>query len=218
MDLLVFDLWAGLGKFSIESTDARGRNLILSGTAPFVGGQVLFPYRLGSNVILEGKYWYLPSFASGTSADGDLATSSILEGMLIYQRRIPLTSWSWRLGALGMKHPLGKNKSVSSLLAQTDIEIRTILLAGPIVGVKFAFNREEGIRHLFYGDVVPLPYSDNQLSFELQENVLLRFGYKWFFDSRWAATLDGEYMRFQSKYDDTSTTMIGGLGVQAFLF
>lgn len=218
MDLFVFDVWAGMGKFSIESTDTRGRHLILSGTSPYVGGQILYPYTLGSNVILEGKYWYLPSFANGASTVSDLQTSSLLEGILIYQRRIPLTQWSFRVGALGLKHPLAKNNSISSLLAQTDIEIRTILLAGAMVGVKWAFHREEGIRHLFYADVVALPYSDNNLSWQIQENNIVRLGYKWFYDRRWAVTADGEYLRFQSKYDDTSTTMISGLGVQVFLF
>ena len=218
MDLFIFDLWAGMGKFSIESTDDRGRNLLLSGTSPFVGGQILFPYTLGSNVILEGKYWYMPSFAIGTSAINDLQTSSIVEGILIYQKRIPQTQWSFRVGALGTKLPLAKNNSVSSLMAQTDIEFRNVLLGGPVVGIKLAFNRLEGIQHLFYVDMVAFPYSDNRLSFQVQENNLIRLGYKWFLNRRWAVTVDGEYTRFQSKYDDTSTTMIGGVGIQAFLF
>ncbi|MEK6625278.1 MAG: hypothetical protein AABY86_09935, partial [Bdellovibrionota bacterium] len=95
---------------------------------------------------------------------------------------------------------------------------RNVLLGGPVVGIKLAFNRLEGIQHLFYVDMVAFPYSDNRLSFQVQENNLIRLGYKWFLNRRWAVTVDGEYTRFQSKYDDTSTTMIGGVGIQAFLF
>ena len=218
MDLFILDVWAGTGAFSITNADNLNREQTLTGDAPFVGGQLIWPYRLGKSFIMEGKYWYFPSFGSGKSTVEDLRTSSVFESMLLYHQRISGTGYSLRLGGVGYKVPNAKDLSTSVFARQTNIEFRSILLGGLLFGLKYVPNKGEGTRHLFYGDFVSLGYTDNRLFNELASSFMLRGGYKWFFARRAALTFDATLMNYTTKYDEKVSSTLWGAGLQLFVF
>jgi hypothetical protein len=218
MDLFVFDLWAGTGEFSITNQDALNRKLTLSGSAPFIGGQIILPYRLGKSIIMEGKYWYFPSFTTARSTAENLRTSSVFESMLILHQRISRTGLSLRLGGVGYKVPVAKDLNNSIFARQAQIEFRSVLLAGLLAGLKYTPDKNKGTEHLFYGDLIFLPYTDNRFFNEFTSSYVLRTGYKWFFTRRMALTFDGTIKRFNTKTDESISTTLWGAGLQLFLF
>jgi hypothetical protein len=218
MDLYVFDIWAGTGGFTIENTDAIGRTQTLNGNAPFVGGQIIFPYRLGRNIILEGKYWYFPSFGANQSTVENLRTSSVFESMILHHRRLSGSNWSLRLGAVGYKVPAVKDLSNSVFSRQADIEFRSVLLGGLLLGLKYVPSRGNGMRHMFYADLIALGYTDNEILSHIGSSYMIRTGYKWFVSKRVALTGDLTFKRYFTKYDEEVNTTLWGLGMQLFLF
>lgn len=218
MDLYLFDLWGGVGKFDIQSSEGNGRSLVLTGTAPFVGGQIIFPYALNANILMEGKYWYFPSFATENSAVSNLRESSLVEGRLIYQRRISSTSFSLRAGLFSTKLPFVENANQGLLVSQSNLGLRSLVLAGPLLGLKFAYNRYQEIRHILYGDVMSTLYSDNLVFYRPRSSYIFHGGYKWFLSRRIAFMLDVELGRFYRKGEREVQTQLWGIGLQVFLF
>jgi len=183
-----------------------------------MGGQILIPFELNTIIALEGKYWFFPSFSEGKSTVEDLRTSSLWEGLLIYQRRISYTPISFRLGAVGIKIPVVNDLGGSTLASQTELDFRSVLLGGPLVGIKIGFDRDQGKGHFIYIDIAPLLYTDNQLFNKMGSSYLFRGGLKWFLTDYLAVTLDGEMKRFFTKNNDQVNSLIGGAGLQLFLF
>ncbi len=218
MKYFVFDIWGGSGVFSIQGIDTLGRKQTLSGNAPFVGGQIIYPYRLNQNFILEGKYWYLPSFSVGASAVENFRKSSILESMLLYHRRVSNSDFSLRLGAIGYTLPIAKALGPSTFLSDAKIELQPILLSGLLLGFKYVPGRSESMTHMFHADLVGVTYAHNQILKNINSSYIARTGYKWYLNRRFALTADFTMKQFHSKYNEKINTKLWGLGIQLFLF
>ncbi len=218
MDLYVFDIAAGSGIFTIKNTDLQGRSQKLNGNAPFVGGQIILPNKLGQNFILEGKYWFFPNFSSNKSALESLRTSSVFESMILHHRRIKATNWSFRLGAVGYKVPTVKNLNTSAFSLQADIELRNVLLCGLLFGLKYVPDRANGMRHMLYADLISLAYTDNRILKHLSTSLMLRGGYKWFVSKRVALAADMTLFNYHTKYEEKVASTLWGAGMQLFLF
>jgi hypothetical protein len=218
MDFYYFNLWAGLGNFSMTYTQSSNRKITIDGGASFIGGQIHFPHTLSSRIILEGKYWYLPELATSDSISQDLKEASLFQTNLSYQKRFMDSDWSYRFGVNLTKSPIIKNLSESILVENIDLNYQTVLSAGPLIGYKYAFDRSRWIKHLAHIDFTPMIFADGKFFNQLEKNFSLRLGYKYFIHKRWALTLDIEKNQTFTNDDVELENTLYGLGLQLYTF
>lgn len=206
---------AGVGTFSLSNQDKLGRKLTLSSVSYFVQAKVTIPTNLATFYSLEGRYYYLPTFVNdmlGENNSFDVTAFAKIVGLR--QKRFQSSDFSYRLGPIITKLPIPKENSLDNTVANSQIEMQSLVYGGFFLGLRYVPNHNEEVRHAFTLDYIPSFSFDDKV--ESVSEVHLSYDY--FPSSYYSFYLFSDLIDIRGNDKEKITVSSLGAGVKLYLF
>ena len=206
---------AGVGTFSLSNQDKLGRKLTLSSVSYFVQAKVTIPTSLSTFYSLEGRYYYLPSFVNDMlGVNNSFEVTSYAKIVGLRQQRFQSSDFSYRLGPILTRLPIPKENSTDNNVANSQIEMQSLVYGGFFLGFRYVPSRDEGIRHAFTLDYIPSFSFDNKV--ESVSEVHLSYDY--FPSSYYSFYLFSDLIDIRGNDREKISVSSLGAGVKLYLF